>query len=193
MNKVVREDFIGTYTNKKFYFLNPTSEQIDIEDIAHSLSMVCRYNGHIKKFYSVAEHCCNVAVITYSVTKDPKLALSALMHDASEAYIVDIPRPLKPHLSNYKEVEERVEKAIQDKWNLVESNSLIHWIDQNIVYDEAVSLFNVIPEWVNLYTPVGVKLGNGKPLSIQGFSCEKAKQLFLDMYNELTEEIDNVQ
>ena len=193
MNKIVREDFIGTYTNKKFYFLNPMPEQIDIEDIAHALSMNCRYNGHIKKFYSVAEHCCNVAAIVYDVTKNPKMALAALMHDASEAYIVDIPRPLKPHLTNYKEIEEKVEKAIQDKWNLVELDSFVHWVDQNIVYDEAVSLFNVIPDWVSLYTPVGVKLGDGEPLHIQGFPCETAKQVFLDIFNELAEEINNVQ
>ena len=72
--------YIGTYTNKKFYFLEPEPDQICIEDIAQALSMNCRFSGHVSKFYSVAEHCCIIADLVEAADKSSSEVLAALLH-----------------------------------------------------------------------------------------------------------------
>lgn len=104
------EPWIETFSGKKFYFLDPTPEMIDIEDIAHSLSRQCRFSGHLSKFMSVAEHSVNVSKLSFD-------QLSGLMHDASEAYLLDIPSPVKQYLANYKELENRIMDAIATRYN----------------------------------------------------------------------------
>src|SRR5271170_7300011 len=82
--------WIQTYTGGVFHILDPQQNEIYIKDIAHALAMQCRFTGHVRKFYSIAEHC---VLGSHIVPK--KLALQFLLHDASEAYIADINRPLK--------------------------------------------------------------------------------------------------
>ena len=106
-------DWIQTYTGKKFYPLDPRPEDICIEDIAHALSLTCRYNGHSKVFYSVAEHC--VRMSSTDLPGDPKWLL---MHDAAEAYLSDVPRPIKPMLPEFKEIENSILSIIAIKYNL---------------------------------------------------------------------------
>lgn len=105
--------WIETYTGGRFHILDPKPEEILIEDIAHSLSMQCRFGGHARAFYSVAEH----SVIVSLLVK-PENALHGLLHDASEAYIVDIPTPVKADLDDYLVLEEDIQNAIVDKFNL---------------------------------------------------------------------------
>jgi len=97
--------WLQTYTGKKIDLINPTREMVDIEDIAHALSMICRFNGHCRDFYSVAEHSVMVEVIgnQISLSSEPisdfqRLAL--LLHDAAEAYIGDFTTPLKRGLDS---------------------------------------------------------------------------------------------
>lgn len=104
-------DCIRTFTGVYVNILSPTAEMIRIEDIAHALSMQPRFGGHLPVFYSVAQHSIAVSGI---VGRDDKLA--ALLHDASEAYLMDIPSPIKKHLSNYHEIEERFMKLISAKF-----------------------------------------------------------------------------
>jgi hypothetical protein len=106
------EPWIETFTGKEFHFLDPTHEQIDIRDIAHSLAYTCRYTGHSRKFYSVAEH----SILVSYLAIDP---LAGLLHDASEAYITDIASPIKPHLSNYKELEDMIMGRIASKFGFI--------------------------------------------------------------------------
>ncbi len=82
-----------TYTGKAFDYFNPQPEQICIEDIAHSLSMICRFNGHCARFYSVAEH--SLLVSKCAQADGPEHAMFGLLHDAAEAYIGDINPVLK--------------------------------------------------------------------------------------------------
>lgn len=105
------DPWIETASGIKFEFLDPKPEQIVIEDIAHALAHQCRFNGHVNKFYSVAEHS-----IECSGLVPDKYKLQALMHDASEAYITDIASPVKQYLSNYKELEKVVMDAIANKF-----------------------------------------------------------------------------
>ena len=86
----LKDRYLSTYTGKKFYPYDPRPEQICIEDIAHGLSMLCRFAGQCRFFFSVAEHSIAVAHLLPA-----NLKLFGLLHDASEAYLVDLPRPVK--------------------------------------------------------------------------------------------------
>lgn len=105
--------WILTATGKHFDFAAPRPDQIDILDIAQGLANECRYAGHTRHFYSVAQHC---VIASQIVPREH--ALEALLHDAAEAYCKDIPRPLKAMLPDYRAVEDRVEAAIRDRFGL---------------------------------------------------------------------------
>lgn len=85
---------ITTYTGLKINPLQPQYHQININDIAHALSYICRGNGHTSTFFSVAQHCINCAKEAKERGYSNKIILACLLHDASEAYICDIPKPL---------------------------------------------------------------------------------------------------
>lgn len=104
---------IETYSGKFFEVMDPQVDQIELYDIAHALSMLCRFGGHCEAFYSVAEHSVLVSLLV-----SPENALAALLHDASEAYLVDIPRPVKPFLENYKIMENAILEKIAEKFSL---------------------------------------------------------------------------
>lgn len=98
-----------TYTGQKFTLPEVDPDAINIEDIAHSLSLQCRFGGHVKKFYSVAEHS---VLVSRMVPRD--LAITGLFHDASEAYLTDVTSPVKVLLPEFKELEKIIEKALAD-------------------------------------------------------------------------------
>ena len=95
------ERWIQTYTGKKFFPMNPKTEDLDIIDIAHALSMKCRFVGHTKQFYSVAQH----SVIVSWNCSNPHLGL---LHDAAEAYLPDVPAPIKDLYTQHIEMEEKI-------------------------------------------------------------------------------------
>jgi len=110
---------ITTWGGRKFNFLNPEPTSIFIEDIAHALSLQCRFNGHSTDFYSVAEHSVEVSKLVESQGATNKIIMTALLHDAAEAYIGDVVSPLKKVLEDYQEIEHRVESAIAERFSLV--------------------------------------------------------------------------
>lgn len=97
-----------------FDFINPTRSNFTIDDIAHGLSLTCRFAGQCSAFYSVAEHS-----VYASLYIKPPLAFQALMHDAAEAFIGDVSRPLKDLLPEYRAIEHRIETAVLDRVGLV--------------------------------------------------------------------------
>lgn len=100
--------------------LDPQPQDLHLADIAHSLAHQCRYNGHCVRFYSVAEHCVHlVAAMRRDGFPTPVLRW-ALMHDAPEAWLGDVPRPLKPRLVGYAEIERRGELAVAARFGLTE-------------------------------------------------------------------------
>lgn len=109
----LKQSYIRTYCGIDFTIFSPQQEMILIEDIAHSLSRLCRYGGHCNQFYSVARH----SIIT-SYLVQPKFALEALMHDATEGYIGDCVTPLKKHMPQFNEIENNLYKVIAKKYGL---------------------------------------------------------------------------
>jgi uncharacterized protein len=102
-----------TYSGKHFDLIDPQPDMIDVVDIVKGLSREARFAGQTRYFYSVAQHCVVASQIVAS-----EFAMEALMHDASEAYIKDIPRPLKQLLPDYRMIEARVQGAICDRFGL---------------------------------------------------------------------------
>ncbi len=110
------KDCITTFTKIQFNTFNPEAEKICIEDIAHALSMMPRAGGHFPEFFSVGQHsiqCCREAVARNYVSE---VALACLLHDASEAYLSDLTRPVKKNMTMYLQVEKQLQDMIYDKY-----------------------------------------------------------------------------
>lgn len=107
---------ILTHSQKMFDPVNPEVQLIDIEDIAHALSMLCRANGHFKSFYSVGQHSINCMKEAVARGYTERVQLACLLHDASEAYLSDVTRPVKEELPRYKEIEAPLQEVIWNKW-----------------------------------------------------------------------------
>jgi hypothetical protein len=99
-------------SGRYFDLLDPAGSQFDLTDIATALGKLCRFTGHCKGFYSVAEHSVHCARLA-----PPELKVAALLHDAAEAFVGDVSRPLKALLPEYKVIEKRIEKAIAHRFN----------------------------------------------------------------------------
>lgn len=117
MNNKPKENLDGgnkmrTYTGRYIDAFNMTIEDLDILDIAHSLALTTRWNGHSKEPYSIAEHC--VWMSERATTLETKM--EALLHDASEAYIVDVPTPIKKRMPEYLVVEEHIMGLVAEKF-----------------------------------------------------------------------------
>ena len=107
---------IMTYTRTMFDPVRPEADKVNIVDIAHALSLLCRANGHIPSFYSVAQHCINCMKEARARGYSERLQLACLLHDASEAYLSDVTRPVKAELPRYKEIEAPLQELIWNKW-----------------------------------------------------------------------------
>ena len=108
--------YIKTYSGKHFEPMNPDPDCILIEDIAHALSLLCRGNGHVKMFWSVGQHCICCAKEAWARGLSNRMVLACLLHDASECYISDIPRPFKKDLPDYQKREDELLEMIYTKF-----------------------------------------------------------------------------
>jgi len=109
-------EYIVTFIGEKFTPTTPDVKKIHIEDIAHSLSLMCRANGHIDYFFSIAQHSINCAAEAKARGFTTRVQLACLIHDASEAYISDVTRPVKQYLNDYKRIEKKLQKTIYKKF-----------------------------------------------------------------------------
>ena len=176
-NKV--DNYIETFTGIKFDFLNPKLDQIDIEDIAHSLSMQVRYTGHCSKFYSIAEHC---LLVSYMCSDEFKLY--GLLHDASEAYLTDVASPIKPFLQNYKMMECKVMNVITEKYGLGEFfPEEVHLADMNALRLEITQLMSSKGEGWAINNVLSTELPD---IELECMGQEEAKERFLQRFYELT-------
>ena len=108
--------YIRTYTGVRFVPTEPEKEKIQIEDIAHALPMLCRGNGHVMSFWSVGEHCICCAKEALARGLGARLALACLLHDASECYLSDIPRPFKESLPAYQKLEDHLLNLVYERF-----------------------------------------------------------------------------
>ena len=133
-------DWITTYGGIHFFPLEPEADKIEITDVAHALSLICRGNGHVKTFFSVGQHCIHCALEAEARGYGSRIALACLLHDASEAYISDIIRPVKIHLDNYREIEDRIMAVILESFGLhdltPEENAAWKQIDDDMLRGE---------------------------------------------------------
>lgn len=104
--------FVETISGARLDLLNPKPQSISATDIAYHLSMICRFSGAIKEFYSVAQHSVAVSDLAREFGEDRHTQYACLMHDAAEAYIGDLPSPVKQLCPEYRELEERITEAI---------------------------------------------------------------------------------
>ncbi len=133
-------DYITTYSKKHINPLKPDVQDIDIKDIAHALSLSVRANGHFPEFYSVCQHsihCCEEALCR---DLDKNTALLCLLHDASEAYIADIIRPVKKHIPQYMDIEKTIQNTVYEKYSGAVPNEKelkqVKEIDDALLYHE---------------------------------------------------------
>lgn len=170
-----RGDWMQTFTGRAYYPGDPKPEEIFIEDIAHALSMQCRYGGHCDLHYSVAEHS-----ILISHMVPPEDALAALLHDATEAYVVDLPRPVKALLPEYRVLEAKNWYAIAKCFglSLVLPDS-VHKADNQILHSEREQNMGKPPaDW-------GIK-DDGSRVLLPFWPAWKAEREFLSRFYELT-------
>lgn len=172
--------YIATYTGKKFFLLDPRMEDIDIVDIAHAEAMQCRWTGHCKHHYSIAQHSWYCSFIG---PEDE--ALHRLLHDGSEAYISDMNRPLKHYTeagAAYRKVEEPLQNLIYEAHGLstIEPPS-VKIADNMMLYAEKAQLMDYsFPEseiWLPGETQADIKIVQWSP--------EYAEQKFLERFHEL--------
>jgi hypothetical protein len=168
--------YLLTASGLKFDLTNPCPEMIDIEDIALALSREPRFIGHTQFFYSVAAHSLMAAVLA-----PRKFKLEALLHDAAEAYLKDIPTPLKALLPEYRTIEARVDAVIRRKFGLPEVCSPeVARIDRVLLATEKRDLMPPDDaEWPGL---VGV---SPCPEHVKPAKMEDVRHTFLTMYREL--------
>jgi hypothetical protein len=179
-NTWTRGDWMQTYTGKAFYPLDVSVDDIDIIDIAHSLSLQCRYNGHVKKFYSVAEHCVHL-----SRAVSPENALWALLHDGPEAYIGDMVRPLKIHMPDFCAVDDAIMAVIASAFGLdgLEIPDEVKMADAQILNNERDALLGRPPqEW----SIPEQWLPNTK---IKAWNPQKAEAEYLIRFSELCDQV----
>lgn len=135
---------ILTHTNIIFDPLEILPEHVNIMDIAHSLSLITRANGHLKHFYSVAQHCVNCAQEAKNRGLGRRVQLACLLHDAAESYIADVPRPVKHRLTGYADIETNVLSVVFGKFGIgdltADEIGAMEEIDDAMLYHEFIAL-----------------------------------------------------
>ncbi|MCW5830179.1 MAG: metal-dependent phosphohydrolase [Deltaproteobacteria bacterium] len=166
---------IMTRSGRFIRFDDPDPDTIDIGDIAHGLSHLCRFAGHTREFYSVAEHSVYVANLC-----PPELQLRGLLHDAAEAYVVDLPKPLKRIIPEYREIERKVMAAVCQRFGLPEEEpATVKRADLIMLVTEARDLCGPgWEEWGIRQAPLPERLA-------QPLHPELARTLFLEKFRSL--------
>lgn len=196
--------WIETWSGKRFWPIDPRSEDVDINDIAHALSMQCRFLGHIPFMYTVAQHSVYVLQTFRSISEKiwcKEACLAVLMHDGAEAYVCDCSSPIKPYLTNYQEIEDRILESIYEKFDITEYlmpqctndtlyrgeklQKLLHKADMMMLAAEALYFgMNKKNDWTLPEPPANININPWTP--------HEAKVNFLKAFEELTKDEEKV-
>lgn len=175
-------EFITTVTGQRFYFNNPQPDQINLTDIAYALANTKRWGGHAYPAISVAQHSVMVAERLQRCGATPMVQLQGLFHDAAEAYLGDIPTPIKAIMPQYQALEMLVEDAIFKAFNIVyPMDPHVHLVDvevRNWEYRDRMKTGTDLP------LPVG------NPSIIPVVSDELAEEMFVERYFDLASSLD---
>ena len=176
---------ITTFSGISFAPVTPDIDKIKIEDIAHSLSLLCRANGHFIRFFSVAQHAINCTKEAAARGYSTRVQLACLLHDASESYMSDVTRPVKKLLPIYVEIEENLQNAIYAKFlgsALAEDENMqMREIDDDMLESEFVVLLpkREIRRIVSLKTNPTYEFEN----------FDKVESEFLQLFHEIVAKI----
>lgn len=171
---------IVTYTGKRFPLFKPTVDDVCIEDIAHALSLLCRFTGHCKRFYSVGLHSYLASVL---VSKEH--ALEALLHDGAEAYVNDLSRPLKhnPRMEAYSEIEGTIDYVIRAKYGLPQvatppyMTQEVKDVDNKLVYTEGKQLTSNT-QWTDGHPVYDITLPDMPHSDVERLFLRRFKELY---------------
>jgi len=167
------DSYVRTHSGINFYMLKPKAEDILIDDIAHSLSRICRYNGHTSEFYTVAQHS-----IACSYLVKEEFSLEALLHDSTEAVCSDLPSPIKILFPDFIEMENDIYEVIAEKFGVSKKiPKEVHFVDKMIVKQYEWDYFMLKkpnPKHKEFYR---------RFFEFRGF--EQTKKEFLDRFYEL--------
>lgn len=181
--------FVETSSGTKFHLDDP---DFKAEDIAHALSMNCRFNGHTSRFYSVAEHSMLVSALVYHMGGNQQQCLEALLHDATEAYLSDVPAPFKQFLPDWKEIDKKLDHKLREWADLpLDKTGLVKEADWIALFIEA---WHLLPDRGECFTDPDnkrrtalqlIEAGKGRVFCMEP---ELAKRTFLGSWHELAEE-----
>jgi hypothetical protein len=160
-------DWIQTYSGLQCFPLDPRGNEYRLIDIAAALSKITRFGGHCLRFYSVAEHCVRLARYADAQGYDVRTVRAVLLHDASEAYLIDVPRPIKGSLGGYLDIEDGLMRAIAATPALAFDYpfpAIVKELDTNILNDEMAQLMAPPPSpWRHGGRALGITLEGWNP------------------------------
>lgn len=186
MVKVAEQDcWISLLSGARFNYNNPEESDVTIEDIASALSNVCRFSGHLPRFYSVAQHLVNTSRIV-----KPELSFDGLMHDTAEAFTNDLPTPLKWVFPIFKELEVAIESAMAKQFGFtypyhpeIKHADTVMLISEKLYVKEDDSLWPAYEEWTaEVVAPYQDKL------DLASWQPRRAKREFIERFEELNNE-----
>ena len=191
-------NWFQTFTGKIFYTLDPREEEIDIRDIAHPLSLSCRFQGHCYYFYSIGEHCIRTKMIAMALLmkkgadtleiNPAEVAFWSLFHDAAESYIGNMNAPLKADMKQYKEIEEGLLTVIGKKYGFHYPMSkqvaeIVHKADKIMLATELRDILAKAPQpWDNDEQP-------SEDMVIVPYSSQEVERIFLGEYYNITKRV----
>lgn len=173
--------WIQTFTGRKFFPLDPRPEDVCIADIAHALSMQCRFLGHTKWFYSVAEHSVRVCAVLAKYNYNTSIRLAGLMHDSAEAYLADVSSPVKQTMPKYIKAEKKLLTVIGEALSIkFEPSAPWKRADLILLSTEKRDLLGKSPaSWGHLAKPLAEHIHPWSPI--------EAVDAFLRVFHGLTE------
>lgn len=162
-------DWMATFSGGRFWPMDPRVEEVNIVDIAHHLSLQCRYAGAVRRFYSVAEHCVLMTRRLKYIGAGENVQRWALLHDASEAYMQDLIRPVKENVTGYREIEAKIMAVIAEAFELIGPEPEgVRQADHRMLNDEREQNTHPSPWlWAGPQEPFGVRLEYWPPAAAE--------------------------
>lgn len=173
------DHWIALLSGAQFNYNTPETSEVTIDDLASALSNICRFSGHLPRFYSVAQHLVNTSRIVPS-----EFAFDALMHDTAEAFTNDLPTPLKWALPIFKELEVKIEKAMSARFGFTYPYPKeVKQADTEMLILEKLFVKEDNSVWPN-YEGIVVDHLTDK-VDLASWQPRRAKREFLERYQEL--------